>query len=546
MRIFWMASMLAMLLAGCGGSGSDDGGNRPAPPAASYTVGGSISGLTADGLVLTDGTQTLQFDANAAAFSFSTLRAVGSTYAVRVATQPPGFLVACVADASSAKGTITASVSTRILCSSVASTLSTLAGNPAEGHADGMGAKASFNSPYGVAVDATGNVFVADLGNNTIRRVTPSGDVTTYAGTAAVSGSVDGTADVASFSMPWGIAVDGQGNVFVADAQNNKIRKISADAFRVVTTIAGKGAAGHADGEGTAASFSGPHGVAVDASGNVYVADTSNNAVRKISNSGAVTTLAGSIEPGFADGVGSGARFKLPSGIAVDPQGNVYVADTGNHAIRKITPSGSVTTMAGSGAPGSSDGMGADASFTMPSALTVAADGTLYVADARNNEIRRVTAGGVVTTVAGHTDAGNIEGSHAQGRMDQPFGIAVDAAGDLYVGDGNNSVRKIHLGEVVPPASLADPQPAPLPGSIALTGFSLTPSTITAAQGGTVLMSVTLASPPSAAGNLVVFESVREFDATTDDLNAMADWLLACGCAASACSARCWAAWGRA
>ena len=213
--------------------------------------------------------------------------------------------------------------------------VSTLAGNAIPGSADGAGAAASFNNPYGVAVDTAGNVYVADTSNHTIRKTSPAGVVTTLAGTANSPGPNDGTGANARFNFPSGVAVDTAGNVYVADG-NHTVRKISS--VGVVTTLAGTaGSPGPADGTGANARFSLPSGVAVDTAGNVYVADLNNHTIRKISPAGAVSTLAGS--PGNSgpnDGTGAVARFNFPSGVAVDTAGNVYVADFNNHTIRKI------------------------------------------------------------------------------------------------------------------------------------------------------------------------------------------------------------------
>ena len=218
-------------------------------------------------------------------------------------------------------------------------TATTLAGNGSLGSADGTGADARFTSPHGVAVDGDGNVYVADRSNQTIRKITPAGVVTTLAGTAPFSGSDDGTGADARFNQPSGLAVDGDGNVYVTDNDNHTIRKITPAG--VVTTLAGTaGAWGSDDGTGADARFQNPHGVAVDGDGNVYVTD-SRDAIRKITPAGVVTTWAGTAqEGGFVDGIGPSARFNSPSGVAVDGVGNVYVADRSNHAIRKVTPTG--------------------------------------------------------------------------------------------------------------------------------------------------------------------------------------------------------------
>ena len=238
--------------------------------------------------------------------------------------------------------------------------VSTIAGST-QGFADGTGTSAMFYNPFGVAVDASGNVYVADTYNHKIRKITSSGLVSTFAGSTA--GFADGTGTAAQFYAPWGVAVDVSGNVYVADAVNGAIRKISPSGL--VSTIAG--------------GFSGPHGIAVDTSGNVYVADTNNNIIKKITPSGVVSTLAGSTV-GYLDGIGTSAKFNMPYGIAVDKSGNVYVTDQKNYKIRKITPSGVVSTLAGSTA-GGANGTGTAAQFVDIMGVAVDSSGDLYVGD---------------------------------------------------------------------------------------------------------------------------------------------------------------------
>src|SRR2546422_530108 len=230
---------------------------------------------------------------------------------------------------------------------SVYTTFTTVAGAASPGSADGTGSAARFYLPFGVATDSSGNVYVADSNNHTIRKITPAGVVTTLAGLAGYSGSADGTGSAARFYNPYGVATDSSGNVYVADNNNHTIRKITPAG--VVTTLAGlAGINGSADGTGSAARFNYPVGVATDSSGNVYVADTFNHTIRQITPAGVVTTLAGQI--GRA---ASGERAEISAGAesfkgeATDSSGNVYVADSSNHTIRKITPAGVVTTLAG-------------------------------------------------------------------------------------------------------------------------------------------------------------------------------------------------------
>jgi len=276
--------------------------------------------------------------------------------------------------------------------------VSTFAGTVVtEGSADGEAALASFNKPFGVAADASGNVYVADAGNNVIRLISSSGTVSTFAGTG-IAGSADGSG-MATFNSPLGIAVDVAGNVYVADYENDLIRKINTAG--IVSTIAGKsGVKGAVDGPDTAARFNLPESLAVDATGNIYVADNGNNLIRKITPVGVVSTVAGSGKAGFADGSGTSASFNSPFGIAVDAAGNIYVADSGNNRIRKITPAGTVSTFAGSGAKSANVGTGASATFNTPSGVAVDTAGNVYVADENNNLIRKITPAALVTTIA--------------------------------------------------------------------------------------------------------------------------------------------------
>lgn len=317
--------------------------------------------------------------------------------------------------------------------------VTTLAGSTLDGSADGPGAAASFAAPVGVAVDGQGTVYVGDSHNNRVRRIGSDGVVATLAGgvTSGVA-FADGPAADARFSEPRAVAVDTAGAVYVADAINNRIRKIGPDGQ--VTTVAG-GPAGDADGPSAEARFRYPRGVAVDADGNLYVADKDNNRVRKITPVGVVSTLAGG-PAGNADGPAAEARFTFPEGIAVGPDGAVYVADAGNHRIRRIGRDGRVSTLAG-GSPGLADGVSAVARFNTPRAVAADAAGNVYVADAGNNRIRKVTPEGVVTTVAG-SERGYANGVGKAARFDEPFGVAVDLAGNLYVADlNNNRIRKI-------------------------------------------------------------------------------------------------------
>ena len=327
-----------------------------------------------------------------------------------------------------------------------AGVVTTLAGSPSSaGSVDGPNATARFSAPQGLAVNAAGTIYVADSANGAVRAVTPAGVVSTLAGSAS-DGSIDGPSVSARFYLPQSIAEDSSGNLFVADAKNNTIRKITVSGQ--VSVLAGAtGVSGSTDAIGTNAQFAGPLGVAVDNSGNIYVADTGNSTIRKITPAGAVTTLAGmSGTPGNADGQGTNAQFYTPQGVAVDSAANIYVADTGNHTIRKITPGGSVSTLAGfAGAFGSNDGATNNARFNCPVGITVNSSGNIFVTDYNNNTIRLVTPAGVVSTLAGWAGIwGSADGTNSGALFFAPAGIAVDSSTNLYVTDSaNNTLRKI-------------------------------------------------------------------------------------------------------
>ena len=314
--------------------------------------------------------------------------------------------------------------------------VSTLAGGSSSGNNDGTGTAAQFNGPSNVAVDSSGNVYVADQSNYRIRKISSAGVVTTFAGSSV--GSNDGTGTAAKFNSPTGVAVDSSGNIYVADQSNYRIRKISSAG--VVTTFAGS-SVGSNDGTGTAAKFDFPRGVAVDSSGYVYVADTNNHRIRKISPAMEVTTFAGS-SSGDDDGTGNAAKFNNPNDVAVDSSGYVYVADTSNHRIRKISPASVVSTFAGSSS-GDDDGTGNAAKFNNPNGVAVDSSGYVYVADTRNHRIRKIDPAGVVSTFAG-SSSGDDDGALADAQFNNPRGVAVDSSGNVYVADTNNNrIRKI-------------------------------------------------------------------------------------------------------
>ena len=330
----------------------------------------------------------------------------------------------------------------------------TLAGSATQGATNGFGSNARFSHPLAVAADDAGNVFVADTENSTIRAITSAGYVSSFAGLAGSFGSTNGSGASARFYGPQGIAADGAGQLYVADTGNSTIRKITPAG--AVSTLAGlAGEVNSLNGPGTDARFYHPEGLTVAPDGNLYVADTWNHTIRKITPSGQVSTLAGFAGYfGCADGTNSKARFYRPAAIVGDALTNLYVADSFNHTLRKITSAGTVTTLAGlPGVWGSADGSNSVARFYLPQGICITTSGDLLVADSGNQTLRKVSLVGTnwaVSTVAGLTGlAGSTNGAGSSAQFFFPAGIDCDSAGYLYVADtGNNKVRTTR---VVPP-----------------------------------------------------------------------------------------------
>lgn len=323
--------------------------------------------------------------------------------------------------------------------SSVLGVVTTFAGSGAAAFGDGTGTGAQFNNPGGMAIDAQGNIYIADTFNNRIRKMAPDGTVSTVAGNGT-PGWVDDVAANAEFYAPAGLAVDSQGNIFVADYGNNRIRKIAPDGK--VTTVAGNGYAAFVDGAAKdVAAFNGPAGVALDAQGNLFVADQNNNMIRKITPTGGVSLVAGTTTAGYLNitidsAKGSWGAFKHPCAIVEGPNGNLYVADRGNSAIRMITPAGVISTVAGGPAQTTLVGL--------PSGLCIDAQGNMFITDESGRVIELTAARSLYNLAGAAGTAGYADATGTAALFNQPQGIVVDATGSLFVADyNNNRIRKV-------------------------------------------------------------------------------------------------------
>ncbi len=327
---------------------------------------------------------------------------------------------------------------------SQAQTVSNVAGMPGVvGSANGQAAASSFNNPHGVACDRQGNIYVANRFGHTIRKITPSGTVSVFAGSGSV-GAADGQGAAASFNEPWAVACDTSGNVYVADTKNYKIRKITPAG--VVTTFAGTGVFGVTNGAVGIAQFGFPSGLAVNNDGSIlYVADRMTHTIRKI-QAGMVTTLAGVVySPGDVDGAGTFAKFDHPYSLALDPAGNVLVADEYNNKIKRVTPTGIVTTIAGNGTMGSSNGAALSASFNAPWGVCAKSNGDIFIGDANNFTVRKLS-GGTVSVYAGQDGApGMVNGPALQSSFNGVSALVHNSSDDgIYLCDPYSQlVRKI-------------------------------------------------------------------------------------------------------
>jgi len=334
--------------------------------------------------------------------------------------------------------------------------VTTYAGTGSAGFMNGDTSEAQFNQMFGICIDQDGNIYLADAGNHCIRKIDGDGQVTTYAGVPNQAGYLDGPAAEAKFRQPFNLAMDGEGNLYVSDFLNHRIRKVSAD--MQVTTVAGSGAAGYLEGPAMEAKFNYPRGVCLDDTGNIYVGDSWNHRIRKISTDGMVSSWAGGGTTigvqsvgDYVDASDTAARFYTPCEVSIDGDNNIYVADAYNHRIRKIAPDRMVSTLAGSGdfgpnGGGFNNGPADEAQFNVPTALQVVLDGSVYVGDGSNHVVRKIKDG-MVTTFAGSGLEGFDDGPDSLATFNFPRGNVMDyELNRLYIIDYNNhAVRILHL-----------------------------------------------------------------------------------------------------
>lgn len=394
--------------------------------------------------------------------------------------------------------------------------ISTIAGTGVAGFSGdgGRATSAELNAPQGVAVDPQGNVYFTDFDSQRVRKISASGTITTFAGYASATittGSTPvgdgGPATSAPLYYPVGLALDKQGNLYIAEYEEQRVRKVSPNG--IITTFAGSGQVGIAGfsgdgGPATAARLSYPSAVAVDGQGNVYIADEGNHRVRKVSAGGTITTIAGTGVAGFSGdgGPATSASLYYPQGVAVDGQGNVYIADTSNYRVRKVSPGGTISTFAGGGSSLGDGGPATAAQLNAPKGVAVDGQGNVYIADTNDNRVREVSPGGTISTFAGGGSSLGDGGPATAAELGQPSALAVDGQGNVYITDtDNHRVRKV--GSAAPAAT------AP---KVTFGGAST--QVLSAQTGITVKVTTNTACTLSATGSVRILGTRRVFSLT--------------------------------
>jgi len=319
--------------------------------------------------------------------------------------------------------------------------VSTLIRSEMPGDVDGPVAQASFGALWGLLTDQEGSLFTSDYGNNKVRKIDTDLIASTIAGQTGVLGDMDGTLNEATFNNPRGMAMDSQGNIVIADLGAQKIRRINISAG-TVETIAGTGDFGLVNGDGSIAQFSSPIGVAIDASDNIYISELGNATIRKITPNNVVSTLAGTGMTGFVDGPPDTALINFTAGMTIDANGDIIFADSGNDSVRKVTPQGVVSTIAGTGMPGDVNGAGDVAQFDAPLDVGIDSEGNIYVVDFGNKKIKKIDPDGIVTTHAGTGEIGFMDGIPSIATFNNPRNLFVDENDVIYVGT-DDAIRLI-------------------------------------------------------------------------------------------------------
>ena len=426
-----------------------------------------------------------------------------ATFAINSLPAGSDSITACIAAGGNYAAGCSSAITQTVNQGAPIGAINRIAGNGTEGYAGdgGVATVAELNEVTGVAVDSSGNVYIADQNSQRIREAAVStGIINTIAGngTAGYSGD-SGAATSAKLHTPYGVAVDSSGNIYIADTANNRVREVTASTG-VISTIAGTGTAGYSGdgGAATSAKLHGPQSVAIDVSGNVYISDTGNNRIRKVTvSTGVISTVAGTGTGGFSGDGGAATSAKLdgPWGIAVDSSSNVYIADIYNSRIRKVTAStGIISTIAGNGTQGSSGDGGAATSAELYSASGVAVDssGNVYIADSGDNRVREVTVStGVINTIAGTGTAGySGDGGAANStELDRPYDVAVDSIGNVYIADSDNwAIREVGPSTL---ASSTNPSSHGSPVTLTATVAGGDTNTVTFYNGATALGTAT-------------------------------------------------------
>jgi len=322
--------------------------------------------------------------------------------------------------------------------------VTTIAGNGTLGFANSPNSVLA--SPAALTADSLGNLYFSDGATSRIRKMTTSGTVSTLAGNGS-SAYAEGTGTGATFNWPQSFAVGPGGILYIADSNNSKIRTLSTSNASALFAGSTQGNGGVVGTTATNINFNIPRGIVFQASsGNIIVADSQNNRIVQLNSAGTIVSIIGQTSGGLVNATGTAAKFSYPQGVVLDSSGNLFVADTQNHAIRKVTPAGVVTTYAGTGIIGYADGSALSAQFKSPGALTIATDGTIYVSDSGNNRIRKIATDGTVTTIAGSGVAGFADGNGTEAQFNNPNGIAIGSDGRLYVADtANHRIRVLSI-----------------------------------------------------------------------------------------------------